>query len=221
MKPIVITTANYHPDINRYLNSFNQHIKNAELRIISFLPHIISAKYITTKINIGYPGHVKKFGYFGEMEDDRWYVYTDMFDVIFQKDIPDLTEFNSEILVAKEGMIWEENEFYRPLFLQNSEFQKIKFQEVYCSGTYAMKGKYLKDLVRFMLEHNTRYRLRFNQPLFNLWLSSQSFDDSPMFGTLFANLDNGSIRKIDNKFYWESGKLVPIIHGNGSYSKYL
>ena len=124
MKPIIITTANYHPGINRYLNTFNRHIKNAELRIISFLPHIISPEYITENINIDYPGHIEKFRYFGELEEERWYMYTDMFDVIFQRDFPDLAEFNSDILVAKEGMRWEENEFYRPLFFQHSEFQK-------------------------------------------------------------------------------------------------
>ena len=139
----------------------------------------------------------------------------------FKKTSRDLAESNSDILVAREGMKWEENEFYRPLFLQYSDFNRIKSMEVYCSGTYAMKGKYLKDLVRFMLERNHSYRFQFNQPLFNLWLSSQSFDDSRIFGTLFANLDTGSIQKVDNKFYWESGDLIPIVHGNGSYSKYL
>ncbi len=219
MRPLIICSAGYDRRIDRYINSCLKYVKSADLQITSFTPHIPNSHI---KINKSYPGHINKYFEFNFPDLDRWYIFTDMYDVIFQADIPDLNKFDADILVSSEGELWRENTYYTEI-LKQKEFQQLLNKTVFCSGTFAMKGKFFVSLIEFYKEKVKQYKGQLNQPLFNVWLQGQNHKDcKSLFGTLYANIDKGNIVKKDKEFFWRDGSKPAIVHGNGSYSdKYL
>jgi len=215
MKPVIITAANNNGNTKRFADTFNKHVNNAELKVLSFNPEI---KGCFKHYDKGYPGHIKKYEYLREhIEHDRWYIYLDMFDVIFQKDIPDLDKFKTDILVSSERHLWRQSDFYKRQIENDDDLYIILDSPVYCSGTFAMKGNLLIDLINFY--GNVKGVL--NQPYFNLWLHDKNHANcDELFCTLHKGIDNGYIKKQDNLFI-NDGKVSSIVHGNGSYDKYL
>ncbi len=218
---MIITASSYDPNIHRYLSSYSRYASAMELRVVSFWPHISDPSPSVSEVNMGYPGHTKKYAHLGEMDDERWYLFTDMYDVVFQAEIPDLDKYGSEILVADEGVTWRQNRFFDRAFLEYPALEVIRDQKVYCSGTYAMKGKYFNDLVQFMLDNDGKYSGQLNQPLYNLWLHGKDYQNCSIFGTLCSNFDHGTIKKSGDQFFWEDGEIIPIVHGNGNYDRFL
>lgn len=214
-KPIILTAANNNGNTKRFIDSFSRNVTNAELKILSFNPEIKGAFKHYDK---GYPGHIKKYEYLREhIKLDRWYIYLDMFDVLFQKNIPDLDKFKTDILVSTEHHLWRQSDFYRSIIEKDDELNVLLDTPVYCSGTFAMKGNLLLNLIDFY--SNVKGVL--NQPYFNLWLQGKDHKNcDELFCTLHQGIDLGFINKVDDRFI-NSGKISSIVHGNGSYDKYL
>lgn len=204
---------------DRRLKRFYSTVKNisAELQVLDYRPHYGKGN----KIEKSYPGHISKYFDF-EIEDmNAWYVFTDMYDVVFQKDFPRLDDFNKEILVSSEDHLWKDSGYYRGI-LKHKDFKALMDKPVYCSGTFAMRGRIFKELQAFYQLMKDRHKGQLNQPLFNLFLQGYEHADCPeMFMTLHANITNGKVSEKDGVFSWNSGVTPAIVHGNGSYDKYL
>lgn len=215
MKQVILTAANNNGNTTRFLETFKKHVTNAELKVLSFNP-IIQGAY--KHYDVAYPGHIQKYQYLKEhIEKDNWYIYLDMFDVIFQKDIPDLNKFNAEVLVSSECHYWRQSDFYRKTIERDQELRQILDSVVYCSGTFAMKGGLMLDLIEFY----SGVKGVLNQCYFNLWLQDKKHKNcDELFCTLHKGIDLGNVNKVGGKFI-NSGKVSSIVHGNGSYDMYL
>ena len=205
MKPIIISITSDRKRSKKFEETFKKNVSQAELLLIT-IPK--------------YPGHFDKYNIInGYLNDNEFYIYLDSYDVIFQSDLN--YEFDFEKLyVASEHMLWNGNSFYRKIFEKYSYLDVLVYQEELCSGTFACNGKTFKKWIEFA---NMIKNEKYNQPFFNLWAYSQpNIINSKLFGTLYANIDKKIIEKKDGKFYWNyNSELIPIVHGNGSYEKYL
>ena len=221
---MIITAASFNLNCKRFFDTYHKYVSE-KLLLINFLPHFdhfFKPCCEVKRINRGYPGHIEKYRYFnflpdGFLDENEFYIYLDTYDVIFQSDI----NFSDKdmIYVSGERWTWQENRFYEAQFQRFRQLEIMKDKQIYCSGTYAMRGNKFKKLITFMLCNQVGSQL--NQPLFNYWLhtSGYEFTDSDQFGTLADNLGK-SIKKRQGKFY-KDGKLIPVVHGNGSFIKYL
>jgi len=223
MKATIITCAGRDRRIYRFLSSFQQNVKNAELMTISFKPHFPEARF---NIDKSYPGHISK--YF-ELEryvknNKNWYIFTDMYDVLFMNDIVESEFEDGIILVSSEHHKWNENGYYKGI-LESKQFESLYDKTVYCSGTFAMQGYQFLELIEFYRRMKEQYKGgQLNQPLFNLFVQQYPHRDSrELFMTLHQGIDKGMIKKIDmNKFTWSDGVMPTMVHGNGSYfEKYM
>lgn len=230
LKPYLISLASYSSGVRRYLDSF-KHLKDSvEWISVEFDPSFIVNDAIAdclTSFRRGwpqcpYPGNLKRFDYipFDRLDEDRWWIFTDTADVIFQAAVPDLDLSGKEILVSCENEVFGESWFFKPMIEAfKPKLDVLLDRPIHCMGTWAMKGRLAKDLISFLQQRAPEFgnHPQIDQPLFNLWLMGHDFGEHPtLFATLHKNLGLGNITQGEDGRFYQKGQLAVIVHGNGN-----
>jgi hypothetical protein len=167
-----------------------------------------------------YPGHLQRYNFVPkDLDKDRYILFTDTDDVVFQKPLPENLEY--DIYLACENVIHVDTVWNR-FFEKYPPFQPIQYREVYNCGTYLMKVdlfyRYIDFLNNYRVDDFSKYN--FQQLHFNLFLLLNSdlsrVIDLSLFCPLYANFEKGLCYK-DEKGIWRTkgGDIISCVHGNG------
>jgi hypothetical protein len=182
--------------------------------------HLKDVRYI--KARVRYPGHHHRWQLIpNDLDQDRWWIFTDNHDVIFQGPIPDLDQFGADILVQAEGMTHEENGVWKNcLETRWPELRNLLALPVYCCGVVAAKGCLLHRYKNWIYGFPPDV---WDQLPFNEWLIGKNYADCPeLSASLYDNLYADRLCRVGGFFTWvHTGVRPAIVHGNGSSKKDL
>lgn len=229
-KPYLISLASLTKGVTRYLDSLKYLQDSVEWISVEFDPSFIINDAIADHLSnfhrfwpqCPYPGNLKRFDYIpmDKLDENRWWIFTDTADVIFQSPVPDLDQTGQEILVSCENELFGESWFFQPMIAAFApKLDALKDRPIYCMGTWAMKGKLAKELIGYLQRRAEEFgnHSAIDQPLFNLWLMEQNFSEHPtLFATLHKNMALGNITRQEDGQFYQKGKLAVITHGNGN-----
>lgn len=233
-KPYLLSLASNSKGVSRYLDSLKNLQDSVEWISVEFDPSFIIHDSIADRLSdfrrywpgITYPGNLTRFEYVPDsLDEDRWWIFTDTSDVIFQAPIPNLDKTGQDILVSCENELFGESWFFKPMIEAFApKLDALKDRPIYCMGTWAMKGRKAKELLRYLKDRAPEFgnHPQIDQPLLNLWLMEQDFgEDISLFATLHRNYQLGRITRSEDGRFWQSGVLPAICHGNGSSKERL
>ena len=203
-----------------YLISICSHSPNIEIykRSLSKLEGGVEPINVDLAV---YPGHLFRWDYIPhELDRKKVFLFTDTFDVVFQKPIPALSP--NRIYVANEREVFVNNSWWRHMLRHNPQFNMLKNEIIYNVGTFACSGAIMDDWVNYIQKH----RLEVNgasceQLLFNVWLRKpeniELLTELPdLFASIYANVEKGiAILNEKNEFINRQGDLYSIVHFNG------
>lgn len=174
-----------------------------------------------------YPGHLFRWDYIPRnLDKKRVFIFTDSFDVFFQKPIPHLSP--KRVYVANEGEIHVNNSWWRHMFRHNPQFNWLREETIYNVGTFACSGELMDDWVNFI--GNMRMGTdgsSCEQLIFNVWLRQpnikKKITELPnLFCSIYANLEKGIATINEQKQVVNAqGELFSVVHFNGSTKKIL
>ena len=228
MKPYLISTCSYTPGVDRYIKSLSNLLETVELVYVDFTPHLVGeisglSSVRRIKEPRRYPGPQARWQHIPtDLDLDRWWIFTDTQDVVFQRPIEDLDRFDSRcVLVQYEGMTHAENGFWSGYIESRSVYQNLLPLPVFCSGTVAAKGRVMMEFIKYIgnCDQTVWDQLHFNQ-----WLIGRHvFNSQLLSAALYTNGYNGKLVKtISGEFVWEDTGIVPaIVHGNGCSKELL
>lgn len=226
---------------HRYLTSLNNLSHNSfELIIIGFQPlDAVSPVFAPTmrmylNPHKPYPGNLHRFDFLyelasHEMNPNRWIVFTDTHDVIFQKDFPDFTQFrDTDVLVASEGEKWSDSSWWSSVVEQMpADFmENMGDNMVLNAGTWAMKVKTFQAMYEYMMRRAADYNnvQWSDQPMYNEFVYSGAVTPiihKTFCTTLYRNMELQNVIKEDGRFYNRAHELYSIVHGNGNSKKFF
>lgn len=233
-KPYLLSLASNSKGVSRYLDSLKNLQDSVEWISVEFDPSFIIHDSIADHLSdfrrywpgITYPGNLARFEYVPDsLDEDRWWIFTDTSDVIFQAPIRNLDKTGQDILVSCENELFGESWFFKPMIEAFApKLDALKDRPIYCMGTWAMKGRKAKELLRYLKDRAPEFgnHPQIDQPLLNLWLMEQDFgEDMSLFATLHQNYQLGRVTKDEVGRFWQDGVLPAIIHGNGGSKENL
>jgi hypothetical protein len=230
-KPYLISLSSNVEGVDRYLASLKNLEDSVELVFVNFEPYIPKRELPISKvhrINTGWswPGNLRRFNYIPKelMDENRWWIFTDTSDVIFQSPIPDLDKAGLNILISYEGERFDENWVWIPILkAQSPKLDMLLTRPISCMGTWAMKGYLAREMIAFLKEGSRELPHIFNdQPIFNLWLDDKRYvEHLGLFATLYKNFYTGMITKDEDGRFWQGRVLPAIVHGNGGSKELL
>jgi hypothetical protein len=212
----LLTLSSHTKGMPRFLESLKN--INVEHIAIQFNPVTSNLKSYVHH-DIPYPGHIQKYAFVPrDLDPERYVVFTDTDDVIFQKDFE---EFDSDLHLAPENVI-HKGSWWEPYIKQNPVFSDLLDKGIYNSGCWAMKVKHLYDL----LDHQQKIGSFGNlcQCYFNSFIHSREDlsrnEDLSVFCALHANIHRKDVYKEDGIWKFR-GKVITCVHANGSLKEYL
>jgi hypothetical protein len=217
MKPYLLSISSFTPGAPRFLESLDnidvEHIAVQFQPITPGFPSFI-------KHGIAYPGHIQKYAYVPRnLDPERYVVFTDTDDVIFQKELPELGEF--DLYLAAENVI-HRGSWWEPYINKHPEFEDLLDKPIYCSGTWAMKVKTLYELLDYQQKIGIFDNLC--QCYFNSFIYSRPdltrYEGLDLFLSLHANIHNPEVTKEDGVWKYK-GETVVCAHSNGSMNERL
>jgi len=253
-KPIIVSISSYNENdikgINGYLSSFNNlNSTKYDLLFIENFPYYPHDElynefdrlkdfggYIV-KENTAYKNNVGRFFQMEKLLSDlfpdfmhRYILFTDTYDVVFQKDFYEDIEKSFDvgtfIDVAPEGELHKDSWVWNKVCTDNqlNFMQLLANREIYNAGTWGMLGITFIRFINFLKDKLESYNyLPFSdQPIFNEFIEQEEvrgfeIRKNPEFmSCLYKNHENGNIIKTDGKFYTKDNKLISIVHGNGN-----
>lgn len=205
-KPYLISICSYAPELDNYTKS------------LSKLEDSVEPVSVILK---SYPGHLLRWDYMPkDLDRERIFIFTDSFDVIFQKPIPTLSP--DYIYVADEGEIFKNNGFWRSKMKNHPQFDILYDKPIYNIGSFACTGKRMDSFVSFSQTSRIGFKLgSTDQLLFNLWLQKPEnhvlLKEIPdLFTSIYANMEKGlTVLNEKNQFVNQNGELYSIVHFNG------
>lgn len=212
--PYLLTLSSHTEGMLRFLES----LKNIDVEHIAvqFKPHTIDiGADRDTWLNISYPGHIQKYAYVPrDLDPERYVIFTDTDDVIFQKELPEFGEF--DLYLAPENVI-HRGSWWEPYIAEHPEFEDLLDKPIYCSGTWAMRVKHLYDLLDYQQKIGIFGNLC--QCYFNSFIYSRPeltrYEGLDLFLSLHANIHNPAVKKV-NGLWTHNEKPVVCVHSNGS-----
>ena len=209
-KPYLISICSYSPSIEAHNKSLTKLEDSVE------------------RINVDlekYPGHLFRWDYIPkDLDRKRVFLFTDTFDVYFQKPIPPLSP--DKIYVANEGEIFVNNSWWRHMFRHNPQFNSLKNETIYNVGTFACSGKIMDSWVKYIQEaRRAMDGSSTEQLLFNVWLRlpeniARITELPDLFCSIYANLEKGiAVLNEKTEFINQQGDLFSVVHFNGSTKK--
>jgi hypothetical protein len=170
-----------------------------------------------------YPGHMHRFDVLLEraLDRDRWWIFTDCVDVIFQAPVPDLDECNHDVLVCDEKQI-HNNVFWRPYIDQYPVFKRLLPFTSYNAGCQAMKGHAFTSFIQYMMlfrEQLGPCAPQFlEQLIYNMWIQDHRYsiaEHPNLFTTLLLNMTQDYVEFRDGLFVNPLREVFSIVHANG------
>lgn len=213
-KPYLLTLSSHTSGMPRFLESLEK--IDVEHIAVQFTPYTSGLKTIFT--GVPYPGHIQKYAFVPpNLDPERYVIFTDTDDVIFQKELPELGDF--DLYLAPENVI-HRGSWWEPYINEHPVFEHLLDKPIYCSGTWAMKVKTLYELLDF--QQKTGIFDRLCQCYFNAFIYSRPdltrSEDLSFFCSLHANVHNNGkdkVEKVDG--IWEcNGETIVCVHANGS-----
>jgi hypothetical protein len=178
-----------------------------------------------------YPGHLYRWDRIpqSELEEDRWWIFTDTGDVVFQREVPDLSEIKEEIIVASENTI-HRGSWWEPILKDFPELEKLLIDKtIYNVGCFAMKGKMFKKWLWRITMWREKYPnppMYLEQLLFNQFIHEQIkkknvMEHEYLFAPLYKNLELENVMRVGKEWRTKGNELICIVHGNGSTKELL
>lgn len=202
IKPYLLSLASYTPGCDNYIFTLPKLENSVEWINVDFKE---------------YPGNLFRFNHipFDRLDDKRMMVFTDTGDVIFQKPIPEL---EAKIYVTPERANFDRTSWFNQLFERN-DYHELDGTPIYNMGTWAMPVYKVKEMLNyiFSMSHTFKDEGGCDQPLFNMWLRTQKFEEHPeLMVCLFNNFETGDVVKENGIFLNKVGKPYSIVHANGN-----
>jgi hypothetical protein len=217
-KPYLLTISSHTSGIPRFLES----LKNIDVEHIAyqFQPTTPILKSHQEYFNT-YPGHIQKYGFINrDLDPERYIIFTDTDDVVFQKELPEFGEF--DLYLAPENVI-HRGSWWEPYINEHPVFESLLDKPIFCSGTWAMKVKHLYDLLDF--QQKTGIFGNLCQCYFNLFIYSRPdltrSEDIGLFCSLHANMHRPEVVKGEDGIWRHNGEVITCVHANGSLKEYL
>lgn len=216
-KPYLLTLSSHTSGMPRFLESL-KHI-DVEHIAVQFTPYTEGLKTIFT--GVPYPGHIQKYAYVPrDLDPERFVIFADTDDVIFQKELPEFGE--SDLYLAPENVI-HRGSWWEPYIAEHPEFESLLDKPIFCSGTWAMRVKHLYDLLDFQQEVGIFGNLC--QCYFNLFIYSRTDltinQSLATFCSLHANMHRPEVVKGEDGIWRVGDQVISCVHANGSLKEYL
>lgn len=198
-RPYLLTLSSPTPNRDRFFSSAKK--LNVELVTVEFPT---------------YPGHIKKWEHIPDgLDPNRYVIFSDTDDVIFQRDFP---EFTHDLYLAPEN-VTHRNTMWKDHIEKFPFFTDLMDKEVLNCGQFSMKVKTMYDYREFMMVFDDEYRKwGFEQMYFNMFVYSHPelsrVIDRTIFCPLFANVHHGV--KKEHGFWLDKDKIIVAVHANGS-----
>jgi hypothetical protein len=233
--PYLITSLNEMPGRARWVESVRRMLGDSvQPVIIMWEPAFaVPPNWIVHRMGRAYPGHLEKLLPLLTMalDPDRWFVFTDGSDVLFQRPLPDLDQAGVPILVSNEGVLHRDCPFWAP-HLRLPWFAGLEDQPIFNIGSWAAIGH---DFLAFLRALSGAMALLRSQGLpmvhvheqlfYNCWIRSNRARVGEMpglFCTLYANLSpGGAARLAGGQVVDHRGAPYAVVHGNGSTKSIL
>jgi hypothetical protein len=210
----------------RFLDSVKK--IDVEHLILRFEPYkLIIPKFY--EAHAAYPGHIKKYKYAKEilsgLDPERYIIYTDTEDVIFQKELP---EFTRDLYLSVENVPTHKDTWWEEHIRSYADhrFDMLLDKPIYCSGTWACKVKtfieyvnYLENMGGFNETKGFGDQLYFNRFLLE-HTELTRYEGLDVFCSLHANIHRKDIYKEDG-IWKHNGETIVCTHANGSLKSYL
>lgn len=217
-KPYLLTVSSHTEGMPRFLES----LKNIDVEhiVVQFNPTTPGLKsYYEPGIN--YPGHIQKYGHIPlDLDPERYIIFTDTDDVIFQKGLPEFGEF--DLYLAPENVI-HRGSWWEPYINEHPVFEDLLDKPIFCSGTWAMKVKHLYDLLAYQQKIGIFGNLC--QCYFNSFIYSRPdltrSEDIGLFCSLHANMHRDDVVKGEDGIWRHNGEVIVCVHANGSLKEHL
>ena len=239
-RPYLITSLNDIPGKDRWVRGVTDVLGDTvQPVVVMWKPHFeVPAQWIVRRMETAYPGNLDRFVPLLDMnlDWDRWVVFTDGADVLFQRALPSLHATGKQVLVAAEGETHGENRFW-PKFLDHPLYAELVDRPIYNAGTWAAAGWAFLDFVRVMDGVRAQCEQRgwpvhqfHDQLIFNRWIAQHRGECGELpglFCTLYANYTGpgfdgrGTARLVNNRFVTADGQPYAIVHANGSTKQIL
>lgn len=199
------------------------------------------------KIASGYPGNTARLiSLFDLIRQEEffphdWFIFTDTHDVFFQGEVPNLEHYQQDVIVASEGRLFREIDFW-----DKRAPSDLRDQMAYNVGSFAMRKHAFMD---FLLDVRKEWdkmrkwytseeaRFPYSVPvvkdfagsvfnsyadtfIFNRFIRKQNYIEAPEIISCAAfNLELGKMVKKDGSYYTADNQLIKIVHLNGSTGK--
>jgi hypothetical protein len=176
-----------------------------------------------------YPGHLYRWDCLLDMKLDpnRWWIFTDYGDVIFQTPIPDLDVTKHDIIVTDEHYI-HGSDYWQPFILPNPIFKPLLSCTVYNVGTFAMKGFYVIEFIKYLQEFRKKIEDRttqvYEQLIYNMWIQEHKYDFTThptLMITLANNIKERRVEFKNGQFVNLNGKPYTFVHACGDTKAWL
>lgn len=229
-KPYLITVCSFTLGVKRYLSTLHRLEDSASVVFVDCEPHThdiagfrgFTRDFRHIKEDMPYPGHHGRWFLVPEdLDPNRWWIFTDTHDVIFQAPIPDLDQYgNIDVFVQAEGMTHENNWFWKKCI--DERWPELKYlypMPVYCCGVTAMRGHVFRDYQRFLSQWKPEI---WDQLPFNTFLSTVTYGNLPKLSAALFDNFNKRLYRTGETFKWtKTGEIPAIVHGNGSSKEWL
>jgi hypothetical protein len=234
-KPYLLSLASDCIGNKKYIDTLPNVLDSVEPIMVQFMPHykaaapILDNNFFSARIYFEqkpYPGHLRRWDSTPlDLDKDRYVIFTDTSDVIFQAPIPAIDK--RLIYVANEGIRFGENGFWMGVINEHPKFKFLESQEVFNVGCFGAPVRIFEDWIHFIQENREGIiNQAVEQLLFNQWLRlpeirSKVVTDPKLFVTLYDNIDKQNVFQMDGVgFVGKEGDLFSIVHANGNM-KYL
>lgn len=219
-KSYLLTIASKTEGTSRFAKSLEK--IQVEHISVQFKPYIDDFP-ATKKEDKRYPGNLARYDFVPQLDDNRFIIFSDTDDVLFQKDTPDFERLNYEVYLAPENVSHKDS-YWKGFIERNPYFEPLYNQPVYNAGLYAMRGKIFYELIKFM-----KFHIRFvkdddkgqaDQLLFNLFFIKNPHYDIykglDIFCPLYRNYELKKVYTRKGLFFLDTGLVPFAIHANGN-----
>jgi len=227
--PYLITSLNRMPGAERWVAGVRDILGDSvQPVILMWEPAFpVPPGWIVRRMGCRYPGHLHKLLPILELglDPERWFVFTDGSDVLFQTPLPELERAGHRVLLSAEGVRHADCSFWGP-HLRLPWFASLADRPIYNVGSWAAVGHAFLAFVRMLRDTADALRGRglplvdvHEQLLYNLWVQAhrEECGELPgLFCTLYANLQpDGPARLEGGRLLDPAGRPYSIVHGNG------
>jgi len=221
-KPFFVTVASATPNTNRFVDSL-KHIKDqVEMVSIQFNPPIENLP-VFKKYEESYCGNLKRFDYIPKLDDNRFMIFSDIDDVVFQRPLPDLERMGYEVYLGHEN-VKHKDSFWKPYIERNKYFEPLLERPVYNGGLFAMRGfvftEYKKYIKTAILNVDPADMRLCDQLLLNMFFikfpNYGIYSKQDIFCPLYKNFELGLVKKRLGLFSLSDGHVPVAIHANGN-----